>query len=231
MTPTEPTSAPLPAAVMRPLDFQRYDETTMLATAVRLRTRMATRRSVRSFSTDPVLRELVEAALEIASSAPSGAHRQPWTFVVVADPEERRRIREAAEEEERAFYTDRAPREWLRALAPLGTDDVKTHLTDAPWLVVMFRHRWTVGPDGSRSKNYYSSESCGIAAGFLIAALHQMGLATLPHTPSPMGFLSEILQRPEHEQPYLVLPVGGRIADAVVPDIARKPLDEVVVWR
>ena len=230
MTAADPTT-PMPPAVMRPLDFRRQDEATMLATAAHLREVMRTRRSVRSFATDPVPRELVEAALEIASSAPSGAHRQPWTFVVVADPEERRRIREAAEEEERAFYTDRAPEEWLRALAPLGTDDVKTHLTDAPWLIVMLRHRWTVQPGGSRSKNYYSSESCGIAAGFLIAALHQMGLATLPHTPSPMGFLTDILQRPEHEQPYLVLPVGYPAPDAVVPDIDRKPLDEVVVWR
>ncbi|WP_108666539.1 nitroreductase family protein [Euzebya rosea] len=230
MTPADPP-APMPPAVMRPLDFRRQDEATMLATSTHLREVMRTRRSVRSFATDPVPRELVEAALEVAASAPSGAHRQPWTFVVVADPEERRRIREAAEEEERAFYADRAPEEWLRALAPLGTDDVKTHLTDAPWLIVMLRHRWTVQPDGSRSKNYYSSESCGIAAGFLIAALHQMGLATLPHTPSPMGFLTEILQRPEHEQPYLVLPVGYPAPDAVVPDIDRKPLDEVVVWR
>ncbi len=214
---------------MRPLDFVRMSPAAMAATAEELARQMRARRSVRHFSGDPVPAALIRRAIEIGSSAPSGAHRQPWTFVVVEDLNVRRRIRAAAEEEERAFYDERAPEEWLEALAPLGTDAVKHHLTDAPYLVVLFRHRYTPTPTG-RSKNYYSTESCGIAAGFFIAALHQIGLATLPHTPSPMGFLAEILGRPEHEQAYLVLPVGYPAADAEVPDITRKPLDEVMVW-
>ncbi len=191
---------------------------------------MRSRRSVRDFSTEPVDAALIRAAVEIAASAPSGAHRQPWTFVVVTDPQVRRRIRALAEEEEQEFYSHRAPEEWLRALAPLGTDAVKRHLTDAPYLVVLFRHRYDVAEDGTRSKNYYSSESCGIAAGFFIAAIHQMGLATLTHTPSPMAFLSECLQRPANEQAYLVMPVGYPAADATVPDIHRKSLDQVMRW-
>lgn len=189
------------------------------------------RRSVRTFSTDPVPRDLIERALTIASSAPSGAHKQPWRFVVVTDPDLKARIRAAAEEEERDFYEHRAPESWLADLAPLGTDDVKTHLTDAPYVIVVFKVRHTVAPDGTKHKHYYATESCGIAAGFLIAALHEMGLATLPHTPSPMGFLSEVLDRPDEEQAFLVLPVGYPAEGTVVPDLERKPLDEVAVWR
>lgn len=214
-----------------PLDFVRRPEPEMRARVEALREEMLRRRSVRRFSTDPVPREVVEAALEIASSAPSGAHMQPWRFVVVSDPELKRRIREAAEAEEREFYAHRAPEAWLDALAPLGTDDVKTHLTDAPHVIVVFKVRHRRDPSGDLVKHYYATESCGIAAGFLIAALHQVGLATLPHTPSPMGFLSELLDRPEEEQAFLVLPVGYPADDAVVPDLARAPLDEVVVWR
>jgi iodotyrosine deiodinase len=214
-----------------PLDFQRLPPDEMLAEARRLLERMWRRRSVRAFSTDPVDREVVEAVLRVAASAPSGAHLQPWTFVVVTDPDLKARIRAAAEAEERAFYRERAPEEWLAALAPLGTDEVKTHLTDAPYVVVVFRHRYEVLPDGTHRRNYYSAESCGIAAGFLIAAAHLAGLATLPHTPSPMGFLAEVLDRPEHEQAFLVLPLGYPAPDAEVPDIERKPADEVVVWR
>ncbi len=215
----------------RPLDFERLPEGDMLAAARELEARMQQRRSVRQFSDEPVPRELVEQAIRIGASAPSGAHLQPWTWVVVGDPDLKARMREAAEAEERAFYAERATPEWLEALAPLGTDEVKEHLTTAPWVVVLFRHRYEPLPDGTRRKNYYSAESCGIAAGFFIMALHQMGLCTLTHTPSPMGFLAELLGRPAHEQAFLVLPVGYPADGARVPDIARKPLDEVAVWR
>lgn len=213
------------------LDFERLPPAEMLERARSLLEDMWTRRSVRTFSTDPVDRELIETALRIASSAPSGAHLQPWTWVVVTDPELQQRLRAAAEEEERAFYEERAPEEWLEALAPLGTDEIKTHLTDAPYVVVLFRHRYELTADGRRRRNYYSAESCGIAAGFFIAAIHLMGLATLPHTPSPMGFLSELLDRPDNEQAFLVMPVGYPAADTRVPDIERKPVSDVVVWR
>lgn len=149
--------------------------------------------------------------------------------MLVGDPGVKAAMREAAEVEERDFYATRATPEWLEALAPLGTDDVKTHLTDAPWVVVLFRHRYEVLADGTRRKNYYSKESCGIAAGFLISALHQVGLATLTHTPSPMGFLRDLLGRPANEEAELVLPIGWPAEGAVVPDLARKPLDEILV--
>ncbi len=220
---------PLPEPVTVPYAPASVPAEEMAQRAQELLAVMRTRRTVRDFSPDPVDAALIEAAVEIGASAPSGAHRQPWTFVVVTDPDVRRRIRDLAEEEERDFYGHRAPDEWLRALAPLGTDAVKRHLTDAPYLVVLFRHRYDVGEDGARSKNYYSSESCGIAAGFFIAAVHQMGLATLTHTPSPMAFLSECLQRPANEQAYLVMPVGHPATDAQVPDIARKPQEQVLV--
>lgn len=215
----------------RPLEFRRRRDDWMRQRARELDQELQQRRSVRQFSNDPVPREVIEDCLRIAASAPSGAHLQPWTWVVVEDAETKRRLRAAAEEEERDFYARRATPEWLAALAPLGTDEVKEHLTTAPYVIVLFRHRYEVLPDGTRRKNYYSAESCGIAAGFLISALHQVGLATLTHTPSPMGFLSELLDRPEHEQAFLVLPVGHPADDCRVPDIDRKPLDEVVVWR
>ena len=229
--PDAPTKGSPAAPATRPLEFQRMPEAEMRRVAADLRTDLAARRSVRQFATDPVPDELIEHAVAIAASAPSGAHRQPWTFVVVRDPGVRRRLRAEAEAEEAEFYAHRAPEDWLAALAPLGTDEVKAHMTDAPHLVVLFKHRYTLDAEGNRSKNYYASESCGIAAGFFIAALHQMGLATLTHTPSPMGFLSEALDRPANEQPYLVMPVGYPAADAVVPDIERKPLEDVLVWR
>lgn len=185
------------------------------------------RRSVRRFSPDPVPRELVERALEIAGTAPSGAHRQPWHFAVVGDPELKRRIREAAEAEERTFYERRAPAEWLEALAPLGTDFHKDYLEVAPWLVVVFRRDPEVLPDGRRLKNYYVQESVGIAVGFLVQALHRAGLATLTHTPSPMGFLRTLCGRPANEKPYVLMPVGYPAADCTVPDLARKPLREI----
>lgn len=229
------TAAPTPPDDPRyrpvPLDFVRLPEDEMRRRADDLLADMRRRRSVRRFSTEPVPRDLVATALEVAGTAPSGAHKQPWRFVVVTDAELKARIRAAAEEEERDFYRARAPQHWLDALAPLGTDEVKTHLTDAPYVIVMFKVRHGVQPDGAIEKHYYATESCGIAAGFLIAALHRVGLATLPHTPSPMAFLSEVLGRPAEEQPFLVLPVGYPAPDAEVPDLGRKPLDDIVVWH
>ncbi len=186
---------------------------------------MVRRRSLRSFSDRAVPMEIVEAAVQAAASAPSGANVQPWRFVVVTDPEAKRRIREAAEEEEREFYQRRASDEWLEALAPLGTDEHKPFLETAPLVIVVFEvHK---GP--STPRPYYVKESVGIAVGFLLAALHQAGLATLTHTPSPMRFLNEILGRPPEERPYVEIPVGYPPEDATVPDITRKPLPEVMI--
>jgi nitroreductase len=214
-----------------PLEFERLSTERQRQIARDLVTRMGRRRSVRQFSTEAVDRGLIEAALTIAGSAPSGAHRQPWTWVVVTDQDLKRRIRAAAEEEERRNYADRMPDEWLEALAPLGTDEVKTHLTDAPCVLVLFARGHDVDSSGATIKNYYVTESCAIAAGFLIMALHLMGLACLTHTPSPMRFLGEVLGRPDNERALLVIPVGYPGDDAVVPNLARKHLDEVVVWR
>ena len=192
---------------------------------------MDARRSVRDFSDRPVPKSVVEHAIATASTAPSGAHMQPWTFVAVSDPGIKREIRHAAEAEERASYDGRMSDEWIEALAPLGTDWRKPFLETAPWLVVLFAQRWGWGPDGQRRKHYYVQESCGIAAGLFIAALHRAGLATLTHTPSPMRFLSEILERPANEAPYILFPVGYPAEGAQVPDLQRKGLDEVAVWR
>ncbi len=192
---------------------------------------MNRRRTTRHFSTDAVPRDLIEWAIRTAGTAPSGAHQQPWTFVAVSDPEVKRQIRAAAEREEREFYHGRAPDEWIEALAPLGTDEHKPHLTDAPWVVVLFRKAHGLRPDGGKRTYYYTQESCGIAAGFFIAAVHQMGLVTLTHTPNPMAFLGELLGRPANEKAMLVMPVGYPAPDAEVPDLDRKPLDEIAVWR
>jgi len=193
--------------------------------------RLAQRRSVRYFSPDPVPRELIELAVATAATAPSGAHRQPWRFVAVSDPETKRRIRVAAEREERTSYEGgRMPPEWIEALRPLGTGWRKPYLEIVPWLVVVFEEVYGLGADGSRRKNYYVKESVGIACGLFIAALHQMGLATLTHTPSPMGFLSRILGRPANERPYILFPIGYPAPDCEVPDLRRKPLDQVAVW-
>lgn len=189
------------------------------------------RRTVRQFSTEPVPIEAIERAIEIAGTAPSGAHRQPWFFVAISDHETKRRIREAAEAEERDFYENRAPAEWLEALAPLGTDFIKEHLTDAPWLIVVFRRDSEPGPYGTKLKNYYMSESVGIAVGFLIQALHRAGLASLTHTPAPMTFLRDICGRPISEKPFLILAVGYPADDCEVPDLARKPLDQIADFR
>ena len=184
------------------------------------------RRSVRHFSSREVSRTVVENCLEAAASAPSGANMQPWHFVLVTDPAIKKQIREGAEAEEREFYERRAPREWLEALAPLGTDDEKPFLESAPYLIVIFAQLSGRRPDGTRVKHYYVNESVGIATGFLIAALHHAGLATLTHTPSPMRFLNEILGRPGNERPYLILVVGHPEADALVPAIRKRPLAE-----
>ena len=189
---------------------------------------VATRRSVRTFSKEPVPLEVVESCIRAAGTAPNGANRQPWHFVMVTDPEVKRRIREAAEAEERAFYGGRAPEDWLQALAPLGTDERKPFLEDAPVLVAIFAESYGVKPDGTRVKNYYVTESVGIATGILITGLHTAGLATLTHTPSPMGFLNEILERPGNERPFLLLVVGRPAPDTRVPAIRRKPLNEIM---
>ncbi len=192
---------------------------------------MRKRRSVREFSDRPVSRLVIESCLRTAGTAPSGANLQPWHFVAVSDPDVKRRIRVAAEEEEREFYEHRAPKEWLDALAPLGTDSDKPFLERAPWLIAIFSQLHGVLDDGRKVKHYYSLESVGIATGLLIAAVHQAGLVALTHTPSPMGFLNEILGRPVNEKPFMLLVVGYPETDAVVPDIARKPLDAIVSWR
>lgn len=191
---------------------------------------MEQRRSVRAFSPDPVPRRLIELAIRTASTAPSGAHLQPWTFVAVSDRDTRKRIREAAEVEERRSYEGRMSEAWLEALRPLGTDWRKPYLETAPWLVVLFEQAHGTFPDGSHRKHYYVRESVGIAAGFFIAAVHHMGLATLTHTPSPMGFLTRILGRPRAERPFVLFPVGYPADAAEVPDLRRKSLEEVAVF-
>jgi iodotyrosine deiodinase len=214
-----------------PLAFTRRSVEDSLQRARDFHDTMQQRRTTRHFSSEPVPRALIELAIRTGASAPSGAHQQPWTFVAVSDAETKRRIREAAEKEEQAFYSGRAPQEWIDALAPLGTDEHKPHLTDAPWVVVLFRQAHGLNADGTKRTYYYTPESCGIAAGFFIAAVHVMGLVTLTHTPSPMGFLGELLERPANEKAMLVMPVGYPAPDARVPDIQRKPLDQVAVWR
>ncbi|MCA9707353.1 MAG: nitroreductase family protein [Myxococcales bacterium] len=193
---------------------------------------MDARRSVRHFSDEPVPREAIELAIRTASTAPSGAHRQPWRFVVVDDPAIKHRIRVAAEAEERQSYEGgRMSDEWREALAPIGTDWRKPYLETVPYLVVVFEEIHGHFPDGRPRKNYYVRESVGLACGLFIAALHQMGLSTLTHTPSPMGFLREILGRPKHERPFILFPVGYAAADARVPELERKPLHDVMLWN
>ncbi len=227
----EPPSPPTPTFPFVPLAFERRPLDQSEQRARDLLAEMNQRRTTRHFSTDPVPREMIEAAIRIGGTAPSGAHQQPWMFVAISDADIKRRIREAAEDEEHDNYHGRMPPEWLEALAPLGTDEHKPHLTDAPWVVVLFRQTYGLLPDGRRRTYYYTQESCGIAAGFFIAAVHQMGLVTLTHTPNPMAFLSQLLERPPNEKPFLVMPVGYPAADARVPDLTRKPLSEISVWR
>lgn len=192
---------------------------------------MGGRRSVREFAATPVPRAVIAACIKAAGSAPSGANQQPWHFVAIADPVLKLRIRSAAEAEEQEFYERRAPDEWLKALAPLGTDASKPFLEVAPWLIAVFYERTGPERDGHKPKRYYPHESAGIATGLLIAALHHAGLATLTHTPSPMAFLNEILGRPRHEVPYLLLVVGHPAAGCQVPCITRKALEEIAEFR
>lgn len=212
-----------------PLQFLRRSPEQMLERARELRADLARRRSVRHFSAEPLPDGLLEECLLIAGSAPSGAHRQPWTFVVVRDPELKRRIRAAAEEEERKLYEERISDEWRAALAPLGTDANKPFLEIAPALIVVFRKPHDV-VDGAKRTNYYTQESVGLACGFLLAALHHAGVATLTHTPSPMAFLQQILGRPENERPFLLIPVGYPADGCETPNLSRKSLDAISVW-
>lgn len=212
-----------------PLNFARLPEAEMRERATACYERMSQRRSVRSFSPDPVPLDIVRAAIRAAGTAPSGAHKQPWRFVMVTDPAIKHEIRLAAEEEERETYEHRMSDEWRAALAPLGTDADKAYLDIVPVIIVMFRLDYDLHDDGSRSKNYYVQESCGIALGMLIAALHESGLACLTHTPSPMNFLAKLLARPTNERPFILLPVGFPAPECRVPDLARKPLSDILV--
>ncbi len=216
----------------RKLNFQKYEEREMIKRSRELLLELSSRRTVRDFETRNVPDEVIENALKTAATAPSGANRQPWRFVVVRDQETKQKIREGAEAEEREFYEHRATAEWLEALAPLGTDENKPFLTEAPVLITVFLERFGIDDHGKRIKNYYMPESVGLACGFLIAALHHAGLATLTHTPSPMGFLNEILDRPAREKPFLLLVVGYPKGDARVPDIQRLPFARTIIeWN
>lgn len=216
---------PLPA-------YREYPQPEMIERARSLHAELRRRRTVRDFDSRPVPREVIEACLLAAGTAPSGANQQPWFFAVITDPGRKRRIREAAEKEEREFYGGKAPQEWLDALAPLGTDPNKPFLEEAPVLIAIFAQKYGVRPDGSRFSHYYVPESVGIAAGFLIAALHHAGLATLTHTPSPMGFLNELCERPTSEKPVILLVVGYPKAGCRVPVHGgiKKPLDAIARW-
>jgi len=220
----EPTFVPLQG-------FQEYSEEEMRQRAADFHAEMENRRTVRQFSERPIPRAVIEDCLRAASSAPSGANMQPWKFVVVTDPDLKLQIRKVAEQEEHEFYTRRATPEWLEALAPLGTDEHKPYLETAPYLIAIFVERYGKLPDGRKVKHYYAVESVGIATGILITALHHAGLASLTHTPSPMGFLNEILERPENEKPFLLLVVGYPADDAVVPKIGKKALEQVTIFR
>ncbi|HKL88360.1 MAG TPA: nitroreductase family protein [Salinibacter sp.] len=214
-----------------PLDFSEYPPEQMRERAAQFYERMAQRRSVRDFSDRPVPRELIKDAIRTAGTAPSGANQQPWQFVAVDDPDLKQEIREAVEDEEKKTYEERMPDEWREALAPLGTDWQKPYLTTAPWIVVCFAEPYGIDDDGEKRTHYYVQESVGIACGLFITALHHMGLATLTHTPAPMGFLRNILDRPDHERPYILFPVGYPADGATVPDVDKKPLDEIVQWN
>ena len=223
---TEPRYQPLP------LDFTRLDPEEARRRSREFLELMRERRSVRNFSTEPVDRELIENAIRTAASAPSGANQQPWTFVVVSDPELKQKLREAAEHEEKLLYEERASDEYLSALEPIGTDSVKPHITDAPYVIVVFEQAWGLNPDGTKRKHYYVRESVGIATGLLLASLHEAGLATLTHSPSPMGFLKKILGRPDNERPFVLIPVGYPAPGAEIPEFAlwEKDYSEVSAW-
>lgn len=213
-------------------DFVRYEperlsEEEMSRRSAEFHSLMNARRSVRAFSSEPVSREIMENLIRTASTAPSGAHMQPWTFCMVSNMELKRRTRELAEKEEKENYDRRMGRQWLADLEPLGITWEKEFLVGAPWLIVVMKHAYRIGPNGEKLPNYYVNESVGIAVGFLVAAIHNAGLATLTYTPSPMGFLARLLERPENERPYMVLPVGRPTPNVVVPDLKRKSLAHV----
>lgn len=207
----------------------RYDATEMLQRSRDFYQEMNTRRTLRMFSDKPVPRELIEQLLLTAGTAPSGAHKQPWTFCAVGDPQIKAQIREAAEKEEYVNYHGRMSDEWLQDLEPFGTDWNKPFLETAPWLLVVFKKSYDLEGE-EKKKNYYVNESVGIACGFLLAAIHHAGLAALTHTPSPMNFLQQILGRPDNERPFLLIPVGYPADDAVVPDLRRKTAEEFIIW-
>jgi len=219
-----------PAPRLVPLDFRRISADEQKQEAEWFYQLMNRRRTVRDFSDEPVPFEIIEKAIETASTAPSGANMQPWRFVVVKDAAIKSKIRAAAEEEERKSYQGRMSEKWMRRLAPLGTNEHKPFLEIAPYLIVVFRIDLIVDAEtGETEPTYYSQESTGIAVGMLLAALHNAGLATLTHTPSPMKFLQEILQRPKNEKPFVLIPVGYPAEDALIPDVSRKPLEEIIV--
>jgi iodotyrosine deiodinase len=191
---------------------------------------MDKRRTCRDFSDKPVPREVIENILLAASTAPSGAHKQPWTFCVVTDAAIKKQVREAAEKEEQESYNNRMSDEWLQDLAPIGTDWQKPFLEIAPYLIIVFRRSYELEAGGHKHQNYYVQESCGLACGFLLAAIHHAGLVALTHTPSPMNFLCDVLKRPANEKPFLLIPVGYAAEECWVPDLERKPLEEVAVW-
>jgi nitroreductase len=211
-------------------DYREYPAEEMTERAATFYADLRRRRTVREFSDRPVPREVIEHCLLAAGTAPNGANLQPWHFVAVSDPEVKRKIRLAAEEEEREFYSGRAPQEWLDALAPLGTDENKPFLETAPYLIAIFAQRYGVTPNGDQVKHYYATESVGIATGMLITAVHNAGLVSLTHTPSPMNFLNTLLNRPPNERPFLLLVVGYPAEGAEVPEISKKPLKEIATF-
>jgi len=217
---TKPTFKPL-------TEYKEYPPAEMKQRAANFYADIRRRRTVRDFSDRPVPREIIEDCLRAAGTAPNGANLQPWHFVVISNPAIKKQIRAAAEEEERAFYQERAPEEWLEALAPLGTDEHKPFLETAPYLIAIFAQNYGLLPNGRKVKHYYTTESVGIATGILITAIHQAGLVSLTHTPSPMNFLNKILNRPANERPFLLLVVGYPAEDASVPVISKKPIEEI----
>jgi nitroreductase len=221
----------MPADLQPLTTFRALPEEEMRAAAHAFLETMRRRRTVRDFSDRPVPRDVIETCLLAAGTAPNGANRQPWRFVVVGDPDIKARIRAEAEVEERAFYEGRASKEWLKALEHLGTDEHKPFLERAPWLIVIFAESYELAPDGSKLKNYYVSESVGIATGILVTALHHAGLVTLTHTPSPMKFLNGLLGRPENERPFLILVVGYPEESATVPVITKKPIEDIAIFK
>jgi len=215
----------------KPLEFEFRDESSVIERSDQFLDSIKKRRTVRAFSEKAVPESVIGNAIEAAGTAPSGANMQPWHFVAISNSEIKKQIREAAEVEERELYEHRASEEWLKALEPMGTDANKPFLQTAPWLIAVFAQKYTLDNEGNKHKHYYTPESVGIATGFLIAALHHAGLATLTHTPSPMGFLRKILGRPDYEKPFLLLVTGYPADDAMVPDISKKSANELVSWK